>query len=221
MCGRYTVARIDRLVAAFPRYRFPADARPRYNIAPTDPVLALRNDGGDAVEWLRWGLVPSWLKEEESSGPPLINARLETLTDRPAWKRPLRERRCLIFADGFYEWRRQGAARHPYHFSLAGGRPFAFAGLWDRRFTRGGPPLESCAIVTGPPNEAVAPIHDRMPVILAPDSYGEWLHPGERDPAALIRLLRAASPGDLKCRAVSSRVNSVRNDDASLLEPLT
>jgi putative SOS response-associated peptidase YedK len=217
MCGRYTLARIDRLIAAFPRYRFPADASPRYNIAPTQPVLALRNDGSDAVEWLRWGLDSPWQRD---GGPRLlINARVETIAERSIWRRPLRERRCAIFADGFFEWRTDGKLKTPLLARLRGGAPFAFAGLWDRRYPHAAPPIESCAIVTGPPNALLAPVHDRMPVILAPEGIDRWLDPGVREPRELIELLQPYPAEAMELYAVSRRVNSTVNDDAELIEP--
>jgi putative SOS response-associated peptidase YedK len=219
MCGRYTVARIDHLLTAFPRYRFPSDAVPRYNVAPTQAVLALRNDGTDAVEWLRWGIEPP----PDRSGalrPALINARLETLAERSMWRGPLRTRRCAIFADGFYEWQPAGKEKRPFYLRLRGGAPFAFAGLWDRHFPHGHAPEDRCAIVTGRPNALAATVHDRMPVILRPEAIDRWLDPGEHEVPALLELLDTYPAEEMELFEVSRLVNSAANDEAQLIEPL-
>jgi putative SOS response-associated peptidase YedK len=169
---------------------------------------------------LRWGLIPSWAKDP-SIGARMINARAETLAEKPAFRSAFRKRRCLVAADGFYEWQKRGVGpKQPYRIARRDGGPFAFAGLWERwRDPAEGRDVESCTIVTTGANELLSPIHHRMPVILAPASYGLWLDPG----AELDRVqeLLAGDPGvDLLASAISTRVNKVANDDPEVLLPL-
>jgi putative SOS response-associated peptidase YedK len=223
MCGRYTLTSTDPAVI---RARFGLDEsaklteEPRYNIAPTDPVLAIRRAkaGRREAGRLRWGLVPGrWA--ERRSGPPLINARAETLRSQPAFAESFRERRCLIPADGFYEWLDDERGKTPVWVSRPDDELFAFAGVWAALPARDGSgDLHSCAIVTCEPNELIRPIHDRMPVVLSADGEAPWLDPdlGEDD---LISLLVPA-PGDLLAvREVGDAVNDVRDDGPHLIEP--
>ena len=213
MCGRFSLGvDTDRLVAEFGLSELAAEHRPRFNIAPTQPVAAVvAGPNGLRLGALRWGLVPA-----RSAGPPrtpLINARSETVDRRPSFSASFRSRRCWILADGFYEWRREpSGSRAPYHIRLPDGRPFAFAGLWDRWHGEDGP-LLTCVILTTRPARALAQIHDRMPVLLAPESRTEWLD-DSADPAALRRLLEPWEH-PLVVERVSTRVNSVLNDDAA------
>ena len=224
MCGRFTLTDPD---PARIRARFGLDestklteVNPRYNIAPTDPVLAIRpsEHGQRELGRLRWGLLPGrWA--EGRSGPPLINARAETIERQPAFAESFRERRCLIPADGFYEWRGDGSAKTPYWISRADGELFAFAGIWASLAARDGEgELVSCAIVTCEPNELIRPLHDRMPVVLMPEAEARWL-----DPAAgtkeLGSLLAPAPEDVLALREVVDAVNNVREDGPHLLEP--
>ncbi len=223
MCGRYTLTDPDpRRIRA--RFHLDESAKveeeARYNIAPTDPVLAVRrrDDGRRDLGRLRWGLVPGrWA--ERRSGPPLINARAETLESQPAFTEAFRERRCLIPADGFYEWRDDERGKTPIWISLPDGELFAFAGIWAALPARDGPgELHSCAIVTCDPNGLIRPIHDRMPVVLEPDTEAPWLDPdaSEED----LRKLLAPAPEDLLvAREVGDWVNDVREDGPHLIEP--
>jgi putative SOS response-associated peptidase YedK len=223
MCGRYTLTNAD---PARIRARFGLDesARleedPRYNIAPTDPVLAIRRTDAKEREAgrLRWGLVPGrWA--ERRSGPPLINARAETLPSQPAFAESFRARRCLIPADGFYEWRGEGSEKTPVWLSRPDGELFAFAGVWAALPQRDGSgDLHSCAIVTCEPNALVRPIHDRMPVVLSKEHEGDWLDPGMREDE-LLSLLVPAPPDLLALREVGDFVNDVRDDGPHLVEP--
>ena len=224
MCGRFTLTDPDpaRIRARFgldESAKF-ADERPRYNIAPTDPVLAIRpNEHGQReLGRLRWGLFPGrWA--ERRSGPPLINARAETLGRQPAFAESFRERRCLIPADGFYEWREAESGKAPVWISLADGELFAFAGIWAALPSRDGSgDLHSCAIVTCEPNELIRPIHDRMPVVLTPDAEARWLEPGARE-EEMASLLVPAPEDLLVVREVVDAVNDVRQDGPHLLEP--
>jgi putative SOS response-associated peptidase YedK len=224
MCGRYTLTNADpaRIRARFgieESAKLEEDA-PRYNIAPTDPVLAIRRSGSGAREpgRLRWGLVPGrWA--ERRSGPPLINARAESLTKQAAFTESFRERRCLIPADGFYEWRRDEGGKTPIWLSRPDGDLFAFAGIWATLPSRdkSAELLHSCAIVTCEPNGLIKPIHDRMPVVLQPDVEASWLDP-QLDEEELLALLAPAPEDALLAREVGDFVNDVRDDGPHLIE---
>jgi putative SOS response-associated peptidase YedK len=225
MCGRFTLtdpdpARIRARFGLTESAELSEDEEPRYNIAPTDPVLAIRRSerGERQLGRLRWGLVPGrWA--ERRSGPPLINARAETLESQPAFAESFRERRCLIPADGFYEWRNEGSSKTPYWISRVDGNLFAFAGLWASLPARDGEgELVSCTIVTCEPNELIRPLHDRMPVVLMPDAEARWLDPdaGAKELGSLL----APAPEDLLAlREVVDAVNDVREDGPDLLAP--
>lgn len=216
MCGRFSLAvDTDALVAEFGAGAADADV-PRFNIAPTQPVVAVvRGPDGLRFGSLRWGLLPSAVAA--FSRAPLINARAETVSRLPSFAASFRRRRCWVLADGFYEWRKEpDGTRTPYHIRPADRRPFAFAGIWDRR-EHAGEPLLSCAILTTRAGPALAGVHDRMPVILGPADRERWLDPGA-DPADLQRLLRPCD-GPLALTRVSKRVNSVAHDDAACLAP--
>jgi putative SOS response-associated peptidase YedK len=228
VCGRYTLAAPG---PAEIRARFPTgesvEIRRRFNVAPADEVLAVTTDkeGNARGDLLRWGLVPSWAKLPDA-GPKMINARVETVTERPAFRRPFGRFRCLIIADGFYEWqaasdpsqpRRPGSSKQAFHITRADGEPFAFAGLWsiwrDERSK-----LRSCAILTTAANDAIAPLHDRMPVILDPDAEQTWLDPGT--PRGQLIEMLAPLPSDLTAmRPVGPAVNDARYDGPECLQP--
>jgi putative SOS response-associated peptidase YedK len=219
MCGRFTLTDPDPLRL---RRRFnlsesvELDERPRFNIAPTDPVLAIRENGGGgrSVGRLRWGLMPGRWAEGHRS---LINARAETIERQPAFREAFRERRCLIPADGFYEWRTDENGKQPVWISRADGELYAFAGVWAAVPGRNGQPIHSCAIVTCEPNGLMRPIHDRMPVILAPEAESVWLSADAGSPE-LLEVLRPADDEPLTVREVVDSVNDVRNDGPQLLE---
>ena len=223
MCGRYTLTDPDpaRIRARFGlEESAKLEEEPRYHIAPTDPVLAIRRvqPGGRVPGRQRWGLVPGrWA--ERRSGPPLINARAETLQRQPAFAESFRERRCLIPADGFYEWRDDERGKTPIWVSRPDGDLFAFAGVWAALPARDGSgDLHSCAIVTCEPNELIRPIHDRMPVILSPTHEARWLEPDLAE-GDLLSLLVPAPEELLGVREVTDAVNDVREDGPHLLEP--
>jgi putative SOS response-associated peptidase YedK len=219
MCGRYTLATSEAaLQAEFGLDEIPADYRPRYNIAPGQEVLAVIRDGDRLrAGWLRWGLIPFWAGDP-SIGNRMINARAETLATKPAFRQAFERRRCLILADGFYEWQAQGAAKVPYWIHLEDRRPFAFAGLWDRWRPPEGEPVVSCTIVTTQATEALRPIHERMPVILPPGARERWLDP-EAGQEERIALLRPYAGADLAAHAVTTLVNSPRNDTPECIAP--
>ena len=224
MCGRFTLRTPLKQVAdAFDLaptlladgVEWPA----RYNIAPTQNVAVVRQRGeeGRELSRLRWGLVPSWA-DDPAIGNRMINARSETLAAKPAYRDAFRLRRCLVVADGFYEWKQQARPKQPYHIRLADERPFAFAGLWDR-WQRGHLVIESCTIVTTAANELLRPLHERMPVILDPADYTTWLDPQRQDPEQLEALLTAYPADRMAMRAVSTAVNSARQDSPQCLAP--
>lgn len=218
MCGRFSLGvDTDRLIAEFGLDAVATPHEPRYNIAPTQLVPAVaRSADGLRLGALRWGLIPYWA-DGPGIGGRLINARSETVDRTPAFRDSFRDRRCWILADGFYEWQEEGGQKVPVHFRLPDGRPFAFAGLWDR-WRRSGEEIVSCTILTTEPSDAVRPVHDRMPVILPSETRDLWLQP-DADPAALKRILEPY-PRPLIGRRVSTRVNRPDNDDPSLVDPV-
>lgn len=219
MCGRFSLGvDTDRLISEFGITVVTAEHQPRYNIAPTQQVPAVvRGVDGRRLGSLRWGLVPAG-PAPQAGGRPLINARAETVDRRPAFADSFRRRRCWVPADGFYEWRKEPrGGRSPFHVRLPGGRPFAFAAIWDRAGGEDDDPLFTCAILTTRPAPAVAAIHDRMPVILPVAGREAWLDPAA-SPGTLTGLLRPYD-GELEVRRVSGRVNSTANDDPSCWAP--
>lgn len=218
MCGRYTLsAHPDDLEAEFGIGPVPDGWSPRYNIAPSQPVLAIVADAAPRWSELRWGLVPSWAADERS-GQRMINARAETVCTNPAFRSAFRRRRCLIPADGFYEWQRAGAVKVPMRIRRRDGRPFAFAGIWEWKARDDGSRLESFAIITTAANAYVRPIHDRMPVILDGAGRDVWLA-ADADADALRAVLVPAAEDALDAYAVSPLVNSPHNDVPACIVP--
>jgi putative SOS response-associated peptidase YedK len=217
MCGRYTLSTpAGRLAEEF-RLDEVAEIPPSYNVAPTQQVAAvLEEDGKRRLEALRWGLVPAWA-DDPGIGARMINARSETAPEKPSFRRAFRGRRCLIPADGFYEWKRENGGKQPYYFRMQDGRPFAFAGLWES-WDKDGGELRTCAILTTRANPVLEGIHDRMPVILPPDSYDAWLDP-DADREELGELMIPYPGDDLETYPVSRFVNSPRNNDERCIEP--
>jgi putative SOS response-associated peptidase YedK len=217
MCGRYTLSTpAGRLAEEF-QLDSTVDIPPSYNVAPTQQVAAvLEDEGGRRLEMLRWGLVPSWA-DDPDIGARMINARSETAPEKPSFRRAFRGRRCLIAADGFYEWKREEGGKQPYYFRMQDGRPFAFAGLWES-WDKGGGELLTCAILTTRPNSVSSEIHDRMPVILPHDAYNAWLDP-DADKEELGELMIPYPGDDLETYPVSRFVNSPRNNDERCIEP--
>jgi putative SOS response-associated peptidase YedK len=223
MCGRYRLSRRKQLVEEyFDAASGDEDWGPRYNIAPTQPVPVIRQHPREPVRDLslvRWGLVPSWAKDT-SAAARMINARSETAAAKPVFRDALRFRRCLVPADGFYEWSRTGKAKQPYCFEVNDGELFAFAGLWDRWRDPNGTAVETCSILTTAPNAVTAPVHDRVPVILDPDSYDLWLDPGMNNAAAASEMLKPYDARAMQCYPISTRINSVANDDEECSRPV-
>ncbi|MEM9169076.1 MAG: SOS response-associated peptidase [Pseudomonadota bacterium] len=219
MCGRYLLtAPPDEVAQTFSvdvRDNFP----PRYNIAPTQPVAAVRLDRGGARAYalLRWGFIPGWRGTE--AGRPLINARAETVAEKRSFSGAFKRRRCLVPASGFYEWRRGEGAPQPFLFEPAAGGLFAFAGIWETSLADNGSEAETVAMLTIEAGPDMAAIHHREPVVVAPDAFDRWLTTDETETAALAPLLRAQAAGFWRSRAVSKAVNKVANDGPALIEP--
>ena len=220
MCGRFTLnSNLDSL-----QLRFGFEARdlgyqPRYNIAPTQPVLAVVNDGGRRAEFMRWGLVPFWAKDIKI-GSRMINAVGETAASKPAFRAAFKKRRCLVLADGFYEWRKEGKEKIPTFIFLKSGEPFAMAGLWETWKNPEGELVRSCTIVTTKPNEFIAPIHNRMPVILSQETEALWLDPMTEEASTLNPLLIHSPSEDLDSYVVSDLVNSFKNSGPECIVPV-
>jgi putative SOS response-associated peptidase YedK len=194
----------------------------RYNIAPTQQVAAVRIDGGESqrrLVWLRWGLIPAWT-DDPRMGQRLINARSESAAEKPAFRSAFRQRRCLIAADGFFEWQKQERIKQPFYIRLQGGGPFAFAGLWECWQKSEAETIETCTILTTSANELVRPLHDRMPVMLAPDDFGPWLDPTVTEPELVQPLLRPFPPETMTCYPVTTWVNSPKHEGPECVAPL-
>ena len=224
MCGRFVITEPPDVYATW----FSVDAvrtealAPNYNVAPTDPVYAVAEHGGERLlGTFRWGLLPFWAKDRRIAAKH-INARVETLADKPAFKDSFARKRCLIPADGFFEWEKiPDKAKLPHFIHAAERHPLAFAGLWSSWRDPGTDErVRTCTIITGAPDEVVEPLHDRMPVMLGRDAWSEWLDPENRDVAALGELLRSRSGPQLAEYAVSTLVNDVRNNLPEILNPL-
>jgi putative SOS response-associated peptidase YedK len=223
MCGRYRLSRRKQLVEDyFDTDPWDEDWSPRFNIAPTQPVPVVRQHPKKPVRQLslvKWGLIPHWAKDP-SIATSTINAKSETAATKPAFRDPLRFRRCLIPADGFYEWKRTGTSKQPYCFEVREGELCAFAGLWDGWKNAGAQWIKTCSILTTTPNAVTSPVHDRMPVILHPDSYDLWLDPEMQNLTAICELLKPYDARLMRCYPVSSRINYVANDDEECSRPV-
>lgn len=216
MCGRFTIfADPDRLAERF-QAELPAEGlQPRYNAAPTQRLPVILNEVPPAIQLLQWGLIPSWAKDP-AIGSRMINARAETLAEKPSFRAAFKKRRCLVLADGFYEWLQTPAGKQPMRITLASGEPFAMAGLWESWHAPDGSLLRTFTIVTGEPNELVAPIHNRMPAILLPEHEAIWLD-NAAEPAIWQDILRPYPAQRMAAYPVSRRVNFVGNDDEGLV----
>lgn len=233
MCGRFTLTVTwEELMTRYlidPESVSPFHV-PRYNIAPTQMVTAIIHDGStNRIGQLQWGLVPSWAKDS-SGGAKMINARSETLEDKPAYRMPFYRKRCLIPADGFYEWQKSGNGKQPFRIGLKNGEIFSMAGLYDTWITPGGEKLSTCTVITTEPNRLMEPIHNRMPVILRPADEALWLerqtsshthgdHPSHLQ--SLKELLKPYPPEEMQAVPVSTTVNSVKNDTEDCIRSIT
>jgi putative SOS response-associated peptidase YedK len=221
MCGRYFLhSTADKLTSLFGEMPMPL-LEARYNIAPSQPVPVVRQNpaGGREMALLRWGLIPSWSKGPDSRFS-MINARVETVAQKPAYRNPFRYKRCLIPADGFYEWRVAGNNKQPYVLRPKNGRTLALAGLWEHWQDANGNEMESCTILVREANEQVKTVHERMPVIIAPQSFDLWLDIRAQKPQPLETLLAVQQAPELEIYPVGRAVNNPKNGSAGLLEPL-
>ncbi len=214
MCGRFALIVDASVLAEVFEVEPPDLLRPRFNIAPTQtvPVVRAGREAPRELAEVRWGLVPSWAKDEKI-GARMINARGETVAEKPSFRSAAKGRRCLVPASGFYEWAETGGGKQPHFIHFADARPFAFAGLWERWHKGGCAPLETFTIITTTPNSVVAEIHDRMPVILRAETWDEWLAPAPLPDERLAELLAPHPPEGMEAYPVSRHVNSPRNDD--------
>jgi len=223
MCGRFTLFEPNESLAGIFGVEAVPGPGPRYNIAPSQPIAAVRAAPGDPGRrecvLLRWGLVPSWAKDP-SIGSRMINARAETAPEKPAFRSAWKSRRCLVPANGFYEWQRRNGRKQPWYVRMRSGKPFAIAGLWERREDPDGDPLETCTLITTGPNDLLAPIHDRMPVILAPADFDRWLFSPPTEASSLRALLRPCPAGEMEAFPVGLRVNHPGNDAPDLIAPM-
>jgi len=222
MCGRFTLKTpVERLSEQF---QFPKiiPLKPRYNIAPSQDVVVVRrmpDDRERKLTMLRWGLIPRWVKDPTRGSQP-INAKAETAAEKPMFRDAFRRRRCLIPADGFYEWKQEGGRKQPVNICTKDRQPFAFAGLWEHWEEQEGQFIESCTILTTEPNDLLAQVHSRMPVILDQNDYDLWLDPDVQEVSRLKPLLRPYPPEQMTFYPVNLRVNNPRNDDRLCVEPL-
>lgn len=222
MCGRFTLT-VDahQIREAFPWITLEHEVQPRYNIAPSQPIALVPNDGLNRLDYYIWGLIPSWSKDP-SIGNRLINARGETLDEKPAFKTAFKRRRCLILSDGFYEWHKEPgtSVKVPIYIKMKNKRPFGFAGLWETWQAQDGSEVRSCTIITTEPNELIKKYHNRMPAILAPDAYKTWLLPEEGDLKKLKHLLMPYNSGEMMAYPVSRVVNNPINESPECIIPV-
>lgn len=222
MCGRFSLIAPGEAVAEFfdlPETPFLA---PRYNIAPTQPVAAVRVNRDTKQRELvhfHWGLIPSWSKDP-TIGSRMINARSETAAEKPSFRAAIKYRRCLVPADGFYEWQKQNGSKQPMRIGMADGGLFAIAGLWEHWQSPDGSEIESCTLLTTEPNELLRPVHNRMPVILAPEDFELWLDPAAQHAGEVQHLLGPFPAGAMDFYPVSTHVNNPANEDPRCIEPL-
>ena len=219
MCGRFTLHQTtDEIQARFGIQQVLFPLEPRSNIAPSQPVAVVIHEGTRCLDGYRWGLVPSWAKDPKI-GSRMINARAETLGEKPSFRAALIRRRCLVIADGFYEWKQEGKARIPFYVRLRSGEPFAFAGLWEEWQAPDGAPLRTSTIITVAPNDLMAKIHNRMPAILGKEARDAWMDPAAKNGPDMLRLLVPYPDREMEAFSVSTRVNAPTFDDPACIQP--
>jgi putative SOS response-associated peptidase YedK len=220
MCGRYAITSSPEALRALLAYLDLPNFPPRWNVAPTQPVPIVRmDDGKRRFALVRWGLIPSWVKDPKEISV-LFNARADAVLDKPAFRNAIRRRRCLFPADGFYEWREERGRKRPYFVRRRDGEPFAFAGLWEPWMGPNGEEMETATIITTQANRLLRPIHQRMPVILAPEAFELWLDTANVEATTAAALLMPAPEDLLEAYEISTEVNRVANDTARLIEPV-
>lgn len=220
MCGRFTISDPARIAAHFSRFVFPADWNPSYNVAPTHRVPAVCNDTVPNVDLLHWGLLPAWATDK-ALAYKTINARCETVAEKPLFRSAFRRRRCVVFADSWFEWVADGKKKRPFRFVIGDNEPIAFAGLWEVRAEPDGTQLRSCSIITTQPNELQATVHDRAPVLLNDETLDLWLTDDDVPAELLLSLCKPSSAARLSVYEVSPLVNNVRNDRPECIRPIT
>jgi len=221
MCGRFVLMSPGKLLAERLELEEKPDLEPRYNIAPSQPVPVIRViSSRRELSMLRWGLIPFWAKDPKI-GYKMINARSESVGEKPAFRSAFRQRRCLILADGFYEWDRSKKPKRPYLFRMKDEKPFAFAGLWEHWQGAEGDTIESCTILTTDANDLVAALHDRMPVILSPGHYASWIDPDQKNPEMLRELLVPYPADEMEAYPVTTKVNKPTYDEPDCITPST
>jgi putative SOS response-associated peptidase YedK len=220
MCGRFTRTQsVETISKEFGLEELPFEPGLSYNVAPAQKVAIIINDGQKRLVMARWGLVPSWAKDI-SMGNKMINARSETITEKPSYRSAFKKRRCLVVADGFYEWQNVGGEKRPAYIRLKSGKPFGFAGLYELWNSPEGEEVTSCSIITTEANELMKPIHERMPVIMPKNREDEWLNTATEDRALLLGLLKPYPSSEMEAYPVSKRVNSPQNNSADCIKPL-
>jgi putative SOS response-associated peptidase YedK len=222
MCGRFTLTvNPSELDKAFENFTFPKNFAPRFNISPTQPVLAIPNDKKNKADFFVWGLIPSWSKDP-TIGNKLINARGETIAEKPSFRAGYKYKRCIIPVDGFYEWKanQNQKTKTPYFIHMKDRNPFAFAGLWDEWHSPDGDSIRTCTIITTEPNELMSSLHNRMPVILNPKDYDAWLDPTPQTDLNLLRLIQPYPTSKMTAHPVSTLVNKPSNDVPECVVPL-
>jgi putative SOS response-associated peptidase YedK len=223
MCGRFTLIAPGESVAELFQLPEVPPLQPRFNIAPTQPVAAVRvspKSGLRELTHFHWGLIPRWAKDP-AIGSRMINARSETAAEKPSFRTAFKYRRCLVPADGFYEWQKLNGRKQPVRIQIQDGGVFAIAGLWEHWIGNDGSEIESCTLLTTEPNETLRPIHNRMPVILPPEDFDLWLDPAVQKADQIQSLLHPYDAGSMNHYPVSTHVNNPRNDDPLCIEPLT
>jgi len=221
MCGRFTrTIPLEDIITEFDVAQVVCDLGPSYNIAPTQPIAIIAEEGGTRrLVTLHWGLIPSWAKDP-AIGNKMINARAETLSQKPSFRLAFKKRRCLIIADGFYEWRKQGSRKVPLYIRLKSGQPFGFAGLYEHWTAPDGNTIETCAVITTGANDLLHPIHPRMPVILPKAHHAAWLDPTMEDEQVLLPLLQPFASDEMEAYEVSRQVNSPRYNAPACILPV-
>jgi putative SOS response-associated peptidase YedK len=222
MCGRFTLIAPGEAIAELFQLAEAPSIAPRYNIAPTQPIAAVRlspTTGGRELTHFHWGLIPRWAKDPKI-GSRMINARSETAAEKPSFRAAMKYRRCLVPADGFYEWQKINGRKQPVRIQMTDGRPFAIAGLWEHWLGPDGSEIESCTLLTTEPNQLLRPIHNRMPVLLDPADFDQWLDSRSHQAADVQHLLRPFSEENMSFYPVSTHVNNPRNEDPRCIEPL-
>jgi putative SOS response-associated peptidase YedK len=222
MCGRFTLVAPGEAIAELFQLAEIPSLVPRYNIAPTQPVAAVRlspSSGARELTYFHWGLIPRWAKDPKI-GSRMINARSETAAEKPSFRSAFKYRRCLVPADGFYEWQKINGRKQPVRIQMKGGRLFAIAGLWEHWLSSDGSEIESCTLLTTEPNDLLDPVHNRMPVLLDPADFDLWLDAKSYQRADVQQLMRPFSGEEMTFYPVSTHVNNPRNEDPHCIEPL-